>query len=374
VAAIWLVSRVLTTVIMLAFAAREPATYWAPAHPSYLRLAQFWDSGWFHTIATTGYPLRLPSGAGGQVLPNAWAFLPGYPALVSALGGVTGLPWSIASVVVATGCSCGAALVLDRLLVATLGRREPFAVVLFCVSPLSPVYQVAYAEPMAVLLLALLLLLLVRRRYVAMLPCIVLVGLTRPLAVPVALLLAVHLLIRLVRRRVEPVPGRALLACCAALAVGAATAVAWPLAAALATGTRSAYLDSELAWRGSDSLVPFLPWLDAAREVGGPVLGPAVLIAILLAVAALLAAPPVRRLGADLVTWCASYALYLLAVFPPQPSVFRLLLPLFPLAGAVGAVRSRPARVGLVIACLLGQAVWFGATWARWHVRGWSPP
>ena len=43
--------------------------------------------------------------------------------------------------------------------------------------------------------------------------------------------------------------------------------------------------------------------------------------------------------------WAASYALYLLAVFFPQSSVFRLLMPMAPLAGrARAAVARRPAR------------------------------
>ena len=50
--------------------------------------------------------------------------------------------------------------------------------------------------------------------------------------------------------------------------------------------------------------------------------------------------PAVKRLGVDLRFWVASYALYLLAVFFPQSSTFRLLMPMFPLLG-----RGRPADV-----------------------------
>jgi hypothetical protein len=375
VLAVWFVSRVVTTGIVLAFAAGEPATYWAPARPPYLRFAQFWDSGWFATIAAHGYPLALPVDASGPVLPNAWAFLPGYPAVVAVVMDVTRLPWDVASVVVAAGCSLGAALVLDRLLAAVLGRPAPFAVALFCFSPLSPLYQVAYAESMAVLLIALLLLLLVQRRYVALLPVIVLTGLTRPVAVPVAGLLVAHVVIRLVRRRSEPIAVRSLLAALGAVLVALVSAVAWPTVAALATGQRNAYLASELAWRRSDVLVPVVPWLDAARTAGGPVAGPIVLGVLALAFAALLTlAPAARRLGVDVRLWCAAYVLYLVAVVVPAASTVRLLLPLFPLAGLLPAPRSRILRIAVLVACVAAQAAWFGVAWARWPVQHWSPP
>ena len=62
--------------------------------------------------------------------------------------------------------------------------------------------------------------------------------------------------------------------------------------------------------------------------------------------ASLLFSPAVRRLGVDLRFWLAAYALYLLAVFFPQSSTFRLLMPLFPLLGVLAMPRSRVYRVG----------------------------
>ena len=57
-----------------------------------------------------------------------------------------------------------------------------------------------------------------------------------------------------------------------------------------------------------------------------------------------------RRLGVDLRFWMLSYSLYLLAVFFPQSSTFRLLMPLSPLLGAVAQPRSRLYRACLVVA------------------------
>ena len=47
------------------------------------------------------------------------------------------------------------------------------------------------------------------------------------------------------------------------------------------------------------------------------------------------------RLGVDIRLWLGSYALYLLAVFFPQSSTFRLLAPMFPILGALAVPRSR---------------------------------
>jgi len=291
------------------------------------------------------------------------------------LTAVTRLPWDVASVLVSLACSLGGALVLDRLLQAVFGRRSPFAVLLFCCLPVALLDQVAYAEPTTVLLLALLLLLLVRRRYVASLPVIAAVALTRPVGVPVAALIAAHLALRLLRRRTEPMPARSIVSCVAALLVAVAAAAAWPVVAALVTGDPSAYVKSELAWRHGMSFVPVLPWLTAARRIGGPILGPAVLVLVVVAFAALVAfAPAVTRLGADIRIWCAVYAGYLLVVFAPQSSTIRLLLPLFPLVGAAAGIRSKALKALLLTASVVLQAAWFAWTWLKLPAPGWAPP
>ena len=78
---------------------------------------------------------------------------------------------------------------------------------------------------------------------------------------------------------------------------------------------------------------------------------------LLAAFAAAMLSPPVRRLGTTIRLWAVSYALYLLAVFFPQSSVFRLLMPMAPLAGAV-VPRSVPARAAVLVVSIALQAVW----------------
>jgi hypothetical protein len=102
-------------------------------------------------------------------------------------------------------------------------------------------------------------------------------------------------------------------------------------------------------------------------------LGYAVLAASLLAVAAILVfVPHVRRLGVEVRLWSASYLVYLLLVFFPQSSLFRLLVPLSPLWGAVAAPRSNVWRGGVLLACLIGQWWWiynmYGLGNAIWQI------
>ena len=80
-----------------------------------------------------------------------------------------------------------------------------------------------------------------------------------------------------------------------------------------------------------------------------------------------------RRLGFELRAWVFSYVLSLAAVFFPQSSTFRLLIPLFPLAGALAQPRSRLYRVSIVVLFVIGQWVWI---YYCWWVDGydWTPP
>jgi hypothetical protein len=144
----------------------------------------------------------------------------------------------------------------------------------------------------------------------------------------------------------------------------------WQVIAALVTGDGGAYLATELAWRRNwiaDSIGEFFPFegfLSAApfwsAQWGWPApLGYAVLGLLVVGIAAaLLFASPVRSVGVEIRLWSAAYLLYLLAVFFPQSSIFRLLLPISPLWGAVAAPRSTAWRVTVLVAVLAAQWWW----------------
>jgi len=376
-------SRVVTTALMLWAADAQAATSRAAASPGYLDFASQWDGQWYWLIALSGYPAELPLGPEGHVGENAWAFMPGYPVVVRLLMELTGAPFGVVGVAVSVAFAAATSLVLYRLFVRMMPHATAlFAVVLFCVAPLSPLLQIAYAESMNAFLLALALLLLVDRRYLLLVPVVTVMALTRPSGLAFALALLLHLVWRWWRRADEPFPPRQI---AAVIALGLFTAVlgfGWLLTAGLVTGVPTAYLDTELAWRagyvGYGELVPFAGWIEGALWWAGfwdvpPALLLVLLVLVVVAFGVLLASRSARRLAPELRFWSASYALYLLAVFFPQSSTVRLLMPLFPLVGALAQPRSRLYRVVLVAAGILGQWLWLRWFW-QITANDWTPP
>ncbi len=145
---------------------------------------------------------------------------------------------------------------------------------------------------------------------------------------------------------------------------------AWQVIAGIVTGDPGAYLATELAWRRNwlgDSgrgFVPFDGFVEAAgfwftRWGLGAVTGYVFLALMVAAIGALLLfSPQVKRLGIEVRLWSASYLVYLLLVFFPQSSIFRLLVPISPLWGALAVPRSRAWRFGVLALALLGQWWW----------------
>jgi hypothetical protein len=225
--------------------------------------------------------------------------------------------------------------------------------------------------------LTLALYLLLQRRYVLLFPVITVMALTRPSGLAFALALALHVGHRWFIRRRDPFPPgeRALSASVAVFS--AVMGLAWPLVAWLVTGSMGAYTDTELAWRapyiGYTELVPFSAWFQGGVWWLGMPLGIVAVVALILAFALIMLSPAVRRLHIDLRFWVLSYALYLLAVFFPQSSTFRLLMPMFPLLGAVAQPRSPVYRVIVVLLAIAGQWGWLLICW-RVDGADWTPP
>jgi hypothetical protein len=382
VAVVFLASRVVTTTLILWFASIQKLNPWTGAHPDYFDYAKIWDGHWYYIIALTGYPSVLPMTDDGHVGESAWAFMPAYPAFVRAWMFVTGAEFKYVAVFVSLAFALGTALLLYKLFEKSLGAGTAlFTVVLFCVAPLSPILQVAYAESMHAFFLVLALYLLQRRSYLALLPVIAVMALTRPSGLAFALAMLLHLIYRWRHRRDDVFPTRERVEVVIAGLLSALMGVAWLLIAAGATGSITAYTDTELAWRvpyiGYQQLVPFTPWLHGAefwlRFPAGPVIVAVSAVLILGFFAVVLFTPQSRRLGVDVRFWLVSYGLYLLAVFFPQSSTFRLLVPLFPALGIVAQPRSRIYRVLLVLLFIAGQALWLEVAW---FVDGsdWTPP
>jgi hypothetical protein len=387
---IFLASRIVTTIILLVFAQMQLANPWTGAHPDYFSFSGLWDSTWYHIIGTSGYPSVLPHTTDGHIDQSAWAFLPAYPFLVALFAApfgraaLDGNGFFVAGDFVSVAFAAGAALMFYRLLVRQLGASSAlFSVVLFCFAPLSAIFQVSYAESMQVFLLMCVLWFLQQRRYWTMLPFIALVSFTRPTGLAIALMMAGHVIYRWVGRKRDPFPVAERVA---SVVVGIASALlgyAWPWIAGLVTGVPNAYTATELAWRqpyiGWVNLVPFQPWIQGAEwwvtEWWGAnsVLAIALLVVVVALFAALMFTPWVKKIGVDLRLWVASWAIYLLAVFFPQSSTFRLLIPAFPLLGALSVPRSRWFRIGLVGLFIVGQIGWIYIAW--WSDGyDWTPP
>jgi hypothetical protein len=378
VAGIWLASRLVTTSLVLVLAGVQGQNAWTAAKPGYADFANMWDGRWYNIVAVAGYPSVLPSTIDGHVGENAWAFMPGYPAVVRLLMLVSGAPWAPTAVFVSAACSLGTALLFYTL----MRRVQPhgtalFSVTLFCVAPLSPLLQFGYAESMHLLLLTLALLLLVQRRYLVLTPVIAVMALTRPSGLAFALFLGLHVIYRWCTRSRDPFPAREAATAAGVAVFSGVMGLAWPGIAWLVTGSITAYTDTELAWRsayiGYQELVPFAAWFQSGVWWLGEPLGIVAVIVLIAAFVLVMVSPAVKSIGVDLRLWVVSYALYLLAVFFPQSSVFRLLMPMFPLLGALAPPRNPVYRVGVTLLFICGQWGWLLLCWG---VDGadWTPP
>lgn len=381
---VYALSRAVTTVFLVVLAAGQGTNAWTGQHPGYFDFATIWDGRWYDIVASGGYPSALPLTSDGHVGQNAWAFLPGYPFLVAGLMFVTQLPWPVMAVLVSLAFGLGSSLLFYRLVQPRIGSSAAlYAVVLFCVAPTSPLFQLAYAESMYVFLVALALLLLTARRYGWLMAVLALAGFVRPGTIAFALALGLYVVYRWFSRGRDPFPVGERAAAVCATGVALAAGLAWPVVAGLVTGDPNAYAETELAWRadyiGYRPLIPFGPWVDGAHwwftvMLQLPAwLGYLVLVFVVAVAAVWWLTPSVRRLGIEMRLWVASYGLYLLAVFFPQSSTFRVLMPMFPLLGSVARPRHPLYRVGMVVLALAMQVGWLLLCWGV-DGEDWTPP
>lgn len=381
VSLIFLLGRAISTAMLLVLASQQAENAWTSAQPSLWDFSSMWDGRWYNIIAEVGYPTQLPVTEDGHIAENAWAFMPVYPALVRGVMVITGLPWNIAAIIITVVCAYVATLVFYKLLTRFVPAQQAlFAVLLFSVAPVSPLFQLAYAESMQLMLIVIALYLLVRRKYAWMIPVVLVLSVTRPGSLAIALTLVLHWIYRAVQKARFPLKEKVLVAAVALIA--AFSGVIWLFIAGAVTGMPTAYLETELAWRsayiGYQELVPFTPWIFAAQwwttNFGYPeVAGYVLLATLVIGFVIFLFTPAMKRLGVDIRFWLISYALYLLAVFFPQSSTFRLLAPLFPALGAVAAPKSKVYRVTMTVLFIALQWGWLLICW-RIDGYDWSPP
>lgn len=385
IAAIYLAARAVTIALVLIAASLGPADGQLAGANPLGRFTLAWDAQWYWLVAVDGYPSELPLDADGRVAQNAWAFMPVFARLAQAVG--LG-HWAVGAFLVSFVSGYAVCLLLFHLIKRRQGDGQAlWAVAFVATGPLAPLFHIGYAESLYLVELLAALLCVTRRVWWPLYLLVPLMAFTRPGLQAFALMLAVYGVWRWLRRRRDPLPVREIVHIVAVGLFAAAAGFAWQATAAWATGDAGAYLDTELAWRrawvGTEEFAPMEGWISAA-DVWFAVWGlpgwlaPWAVVGAIVAGAALVFVPrSVRRMGPELRMWTASYLVYLLLVFFPQSSVFRLLAPLVPLAGAAAAVRfervpARAVRWGLLAAGTAGQWLWIWFMWgngtAFWQV------
>ncbi|GAA5100758.1 hypothetical protein GCM10025760_38560 [Microbacterium yannicii] len=371
VLAIYLAARLVTTLFLFVAAELSGFQSRMGADADLGDTVVAWDGAWYWLVAFSGYPNPLPLTDAGQVAENAWAFLPLYPYLSQAVALPFGGQWGTGALIVSLVAGYGASVALYGLLRLRLDQSATlWAVAFFASGPLAALFQVGYAEALNLFWLFCALWCVARRRYGWLYVLIPLMAFTRPGVLAFALFLGLFGVWRWVRRAREPLRAPEVVHIVALGLLSVVAGFAWQLIAGWVTGEPGAYLSTELAWRrnwvaGDPSFAPFEPFLAGISfwfetmwhlplALGYVLVGAGVLVIG----AALAFLPQVRRLGVEIRLWSASYLVYLLLVFFPQSSIFRLLVPLSPLWGAFAVPRSRVWRVGVLVACLIGQWWW----------------
>lgn len=371
--------------VLLVLASRDQVVMpdWTGPTVEPIDMTVLWDGSWYRSIAEHGYPHVLPIDPGsGRVAQNAWAFYPLFPLLAKLFMQLTGLGFPVVASTLSLVCGLGAALIMGRLVADRFGDRVALAtVVVWAAFPAAVSLQIAYTESIAMLVLCALFWALSRRSWVAVGALAVLLGITRPIAVPVAVVVAVALFARWRRREAEPIGPTEWAGGVVALGGAALGAVAWPLVAWKVTGVRSAYTDTMASWRVDGVITPLKPWLGMSQWTfrdfdGAAVYGPVALAVLAMTIVVLTCGPWATPLGVELRAWCLAYPAYLAVVLDPFTSIFRYALPLFPLVavvlGGLSSDRARNwlwARAGALVAVGVGgQALWI------WKLLVYHPP
>ena len=312
----------------------HPGIYQFTAHPGspgYLGLITNWDGQWYERIAASGYHLPASGDPHGKDALRAFAFLPLFPLVIGAMMTVTGLSFAVCVTIVNLVAGGAAMVVMFALVERTAGRFAAGSAVLFANSFVAaPLFQAAYSESIALLLVCAVLLLVARHRYGWAAMAVILLSLTRLVTPPLALVVLVHAIVRYRGRAQDPIR-RAEMVGMALLAVVASASVSlWStITNAITSGVKATGAD-----RGNVSnavVVGRFGWFTNAYEHIGwiGVVGVALLV-VLFAVMAV--SPITRTWGVEVRTWFAIYPIFLLFVAGVHAGVFRYLLLAFPLA------------------------------------------
>jgi hypothetical protein len=333
---------------------------------TYGSVASSWDGAWYLRIATHGYPSTIPRDASGHALQNQWGFYPAYPFTVGAIMRISGLGFTVVAPVLSFVLGAGAVIVMYRLINQGSGRFAASATVLLtCTYMAAPVMQIAYTESLALLLVCSALLLLRNRRYGWLVPVLVMLALTRAIALAFVPVLVVHGISRYRRRSLEPFPEPDRWRVVGLTGLAIVLTGLWPAIAAVTTGDPAAYTLTMSSWGTTGKLRVLIEFPAFAWTEGGAV-GLAVLLGIISLIAVIVLRRGAQAWDPEVRAWAGFYPLYLLLATAPGSSNIRHLFLAFPLmwpfpevAASTTDRHRRVAVVAILAVCgLIMQWVW----------------
>ena len=329
--------------VIIALAARSqvalpspdhPGIYQFTAHPDspgYLGLITNWDGQWYERIATNGYHLPFAGDPNGKDALWAFAFLPMFPTVVGAMMAATGLSFGVCATIVNLVAGGAAMVVMFALVERTAGRFAATVTVLFTNCFLAaPLFQAAYSESIALLLVCTVLLLIARRHYGWALVAVLLLSLTRLVTPPLAIVVIVHAIRRYRDRAIDPVRRTEIVGMAVLAVVSAASVSLWStITKAITSGVKATGANRGSV--GNAVVAGRFGWFTNAYEHIGwiGVVGVAALVALFVVLAL---SRLTRTWGTEVRTWFAIYPIFLLFVAGVHAGVFRYMLLAFPLA------------------------------------------
>lgn len=220
---------------------------------SVARLLRAWDGEWQYRAITEGWPESLPTNADGGIEPSTWAWPPLFPLLIRVLSAPFGRDFiSPSMIAINLLASVLAAIALWAALRVTAGNRLALISALLWTSmPASPVFLMAYAEGMFMLLLFIALLLAGRGRLAAAGMVLVAAGLTKSSVAPYAIALIVVAAWGLLRLRKRERVGQRQWDCVFAIGLSVLAIVIWPVIVGIQLGAVNAYALVQQPWSRS---------------------------------------------------------------------------------------------------------------------------
>ena len=322
-----------------------------------------WDGLWLLSIAQHGYdgvPASLVDAFGRHTADTPYAFFPGYPAAIAAVGLLTGGNLLAAALLVTTVAGVVAAYGLTRLaeLVPGGSRRAGLLLVaLFAAAPMGVVLSMAYTEALFCALAVWALVGVLRRQWLLAGLCSAAAGLVRPTGSALALAVGLAALVAVVTRRDGVRPWLAVVLAASGL-LGYLGYVGWR------TGTPLGWFDIQRTGWGSrfDAGVSLARFVGRTLSGGHELYDLAVLLTLIGSVVLLAVAVRVR-LPWPLLVYAAVVLLTVWCSDGQIHSRVRLIMPAFPLLllpVALGLARRRTGTAVAVVVAVVLASAWFG--------------